>query len=534
MRPFHLKAVLFDFDGTLSRPGTLDFRVIKEELGCPVEKPVLEFIGEMPDAADRRWSMEKLHAFERVGAEQSTPNPGAEDCVHWIRRQGLLVGIITRNSRSAVRRSLENFARLSEADFDVVVTRDDPAAPKPSPEGIRYAAERLGVKPAEAAVVGDFIFDVEAGMRAGAVSIFLSNGDDAETIEADFTIPRLSGLQDILRLGLPLQNGKLPNDLLERFLEGWGEGDPSLLVRPGVGEDTAAVRLGDAEVLVVTSDPITFATDAIGFYAVVVNANDMATSGAVPRWLTTTLLLPTGTTPSQVHHTLSELRAACRRWSITLCGGHTEITDAVVRPVVAGTLMGTTSRNRLLDKKAIRPGDAVLLTKSAGLEGTAIAAVEFRDRLSGMGMPEEILIRCRQLLDQIGVMEEARIASASAGMRSLHDITEGGVATALAELSTAGGYGIRVDLDRIPVLEETRQVCRMLDLDPLGLIGSGSLLICCRTDVEEEVMSGIRNAGIAVVRIGEVIDASPGIQAHRGRRPVEMPVFEVDEITKLF
>ncbi|MCG6893942.1 MAG: hypothetical protein LJE65_10075, partial [Desulfobacteraceae bacterium] len=200
----------------------------------------------------------------------------------------------------------------------------------------------------------------------------------------------------------------------------------------------------------------------------------------------------------------------------------------------AGTLMGTTSRNRLLDKKAIRPGDAVLLTKSAGLEGTAIAAVEFRDRLSGMGMPEEILIRCRRLLDQIGVMEEARIASASAGMRSLHDITEGGVATALAELSTAGGYGIRVDLDRIPVLEETRQVCRLLDLDPLGLIGSGSLLICCRTDVEEEVMSGIRNAGIAVVRIGEVIDASPGIQAHRGRRPVEMPVFEVDEITKLF
>lgn len=534
MKPFRAKAVLFDFDGTLSRPDALDFRTIKEELGCPPDKPVLEFIEEKGDPAERTRAMERLHAFERLGAERSIPNAGAEACVHRLRQRGLGVGILTRNSRSAVRTALENFTRLSESDFDVTVTRDDPAAPKPSPEGIRLAAERLGVNPDEIVMVGDFVFDVDAAVRAGAVSVFLSNEGDEDPGDADFTITDLSELEEVLRWGLPLRNGKLPNDLLQRFLSEFGFEDPSLLVRPGVGEDTAAVRLDGSDVLVVTADPITFATDAIGWYTAVVNANDMATSGAVPRWLATTLLLPPGTTPSQVHRILSELQAACRKWAIVPCGGHTEITDAVNRPVVAATLMGTADRGGLLDKKAMRPGDAVLMTKSAGLEGTAIAAVEFRDRLAALGMDESRRLRCREALERIGVMEEARIAAASSGTRALHDVTEGGVATALAELSAAGGYGIRVNLDRIPVLEETREVCRLLEMDPLGLIGSGSLLICCRSDAEQGLLEDIRAAGVPAVRIGKVVDAPAGVRAYRGETEVDMPVFEVDEITKLF
>lgn len=201
MKAFRAKAVLFDFDGTLSKPGSLDFRVIKKELGCPPESPVLEWILEQPEA-ERLRAMERLHTFESEGAERSRPNAGAEQIIKDLRAGGLKVGLITRNSLSSVARALDNFEGLSIRHMDVLVTRDDPLAPKPSPEGILHAARKLGVEPRELVVVGDFIFDVEAGSRAGAVTVFLTNGAVGEPPQSDFRIDRLSDLEGVLRLGM--------------------------------------------------------------------------------------------------------------------------------------------------------------------------------------------------------------------------------------------------------------------------------------------------------------------------------------------
>jgi hydrogenase maturation factor len=325
-------------------------------------------------------------------------------------------------------------------------------------------------------------------------------------------------------MGRPLNPGKLPNDLLARFLNEFAFEDDSVLIGPGMGQDTAAIDLQGAQVLVVTSDPITFVTDAIGFYAVVVNANDMATSGATPRWLTTTLLFPGGTTPSHIRRTMGELKEACARWRITPCGGHTEITDAVTRPLIIGTMAGTVTKERLIDKGRMRPGDKILMTKSAGLEGTAILAREFRERLLMLGLSEEFIERSAALLSHISVLEEAAIAASHKGTTAMHDATEGGVATALRELCAAGGYGVRVDLDAIPVMEETARVCDLLKIDPLGLISSGSLLICCRHEHHRTLLEAIESRGISVRPIGEVVEG--GSQ--------DLPFFEVDEITRLF
>ena len=533
MKPFRAKAVLFDFDGTLSLPGSLDFDWIKGELGCPLHKPVLEFIHALPDPDERQRAMDLLDDFERAGAEQSEPNRGAEAIVAFIRSRGLRTGLITRNSLASIERALENFEHLTLSDFDVIITRDDPPAPKPSPEGILHAADGLGVDVSELVVVGDFVFDVQAGERAGAVTVFLTNRSGQDPPKADFTIHRLPELEEVLRMGLPLGPGKLPADLLVRFLSELSFDDPSVRIGPGMGEDTAVVDPGGSDLLVMTSDPITFAGDAAGLYAVAVNANDMATSGALPRWLITVLLFPPGSTPSEIHGLMEEVCAACRRWHIAPCGGHTEITDAATRPVVVGTMVGTVDRDGLVDKRSMRPGDVLLMTKSAGLEGTAILAREFGERLRRAGIGEEILERASALISRISVVEEARVcASFSPAVSAMHDVTEGGVATALAELSEAGGFGLFVTPGEIPVLEEDPPHRRGPGNRPLrpDRIGESPHLLPAPPKVPG-LLEAIENLGIRAQRIGEVLDRPAGNETDGGG---PFPSFEVDEITRIF
>jgi hydrogenase expression/formation protein HypE len=328
----------------------------------------------------------------------------------------------------------------------------------------------------------------------------------------------------------PLLSGKLPNDLLRELLSEVVAEDPSILIHPGVGEDIAAVDVTGEEVLVLKSDPITFATDGIGQYAVMVNANDIATAGARPRWLLTTLLFPPGSTAALVFRVVRELQEFCRKWGIALCGGHTEITDAVTRPVVVGMMAGTVRRGDLIDKRGMRPGDSLLLTKGAAVEGTAIIAREFSGRLTSLGMAAADIRACRSFLDRISIIPEAGIAAAIAGTSAMHDVTEGGIATALEELS----HRLRVDVGAIPIFPETRRVCRLLGVHPLGLIGSGSLLICCRNACRSRIEKALHRAGIPVACIGAVLEKGTGVEAVKNGRPARWRSFEVDEIARLF
>ncbi len=535
-KPFLTKAVLFDFDGTLTEPGAIDFAVIKNAVGCPVDTPILEYIAVLPDPDQRKNAYAALDKFEAEAAERSMPNEGAESLLAHLRTMGIPVGLISRNNLDSIKISIRNFQDTTLRDFDVVITRDDPIAPKPSPAGILMAAEKLGINADQFIVVGDYIFDIEAGRRAGAVTILLEADPPVAMpdVDSDFVITHLGEVREIVLLGQPLPQGKLPNGLLDRFLNHLYIKDPSLLIAPGVGEDTAATDISNDEVLVLKSDPITFATDAVGQYAVLVNANDIATSGATPRWFMTTLLFPPATPGSAIWLTMEELNRISARYDITLCGGHTEITDAVSRPVVIGSLVGTVARKDLIDKSSMRPGDKVLMTKAVAVEGTAIIAREFEDRLKALNISDEQIHNCRKLLDQISIMEEAKLAVNTGGVSAMHDVTEGGLATALFELSAAGGYGITVDMDTIPIFPETENICGLLDISPLGLIGSGTLLICYRPEQLEKMMGTLVKAGIRVTCIGEVLDQKAGITAYTHTGPQSWPTFEVDEIARLF
>ena len=428
-KSFRIKAVLFDFDGTLTKPGALDFPLLKETIGCPDDIPILEFIEGLPTPLEREEIFSVLERFEINAASNSEPNHGAEELIHYLRSKGLGIGIITRNSLLSIERALQNFKNIDISDFDVIISRDTPVKIKPSGDGILMAAQTLNVDVKQVLMVGDYVFDIQAGQSAGCITAFLDYGDVSgiSKIESDFTISSLEEIKRIVRLGLPLATGKLPNDILEEFLDQFNFHDPSVLIGAGVGEDAAAINVDQEEVLVLKSDPITFATDSIGRYAVLINANDIATSGATSRWFLTTLLFPSGVVASEIRQVMHELESVCRQWDITLCGGHTEITDAVTRPVITGMLAGTVAKSDLIDKRNMRPGDSVLLTKAVAVEGTSIIAREFGNKLRGFGMSETELEECRQFLSAISILEEAKIAGRSSQVSAMHDITEGGL-----------------------------------------------------------------------------------------------------------
>ncbi len=535
-KPYRISAVLFDFDGTLTKPDALDFSVIKKTLGCPKEIPVLEFIESIPDRQKKADAFVELNCFESLGAANSEPNPGAEDLIRTIHSIGLPMGLITRNSIDSVKAALKNFNGVGLDDFDIVITRDDPVMPKPSPEGILLAARRLNIEPRHILMVGDFVFDIDAGRNAGTLTALLDVNPrvDKSSLQCDIIISCLTDLEPVLQMGSPLPQGKLPNEMLEQFLHGFSFEDPALLIRAGVGEDIAAVDIRQEEVLILKSDPITFATDAIGHYAVLVNANDITTCGAIPRWFLTTLLFPRGSTGSEIQHVMTGLNHIASKYGITLCGGHTEITDAVTRPVVVGSLAGTVCKSGLIDKKSMKTGDLLLMTKSVAVEGTAIIAREMEDKLLSMGFSDSDIYSCKQFLDHISILEEARIAKDIGGVTAMHDVTEGGLATAVTELSIAGKHHIRIDMNHIPIFPQTQRICDAFDLSPLGLIGSGSLLICCDPDKKDKIIAGIRNAGIDATCIGEVLKNGEGVMAMDDLKPVTWPRFKVDEIARLF
>jgi hydrogenase expression/formation protein HypE len=541
-RAFRLRAVLFDFDGTLTRPGALDFVAVKRAVGCPPECLLLEWIEALPAGAQRTAALAALERFEMEGAAKSQPNEGAEDLLRRLRALGLRIGVLTRNGRRAVDAALARFGAHGTDDFDVVVTRDDAVSPKPSPDGVSHAAAAMGVTAEETLVVGDFLLDMLAGRAAGAVTAYLTNGDGEAAVDTpgcpdgdacDFVVHGLAELDAVVRLGLPLPQGKLPNELLDRHLQSLAGGDPAVLLPAAVGEDVSALDMTGVEVLVAHGDPITLTGGDLGRYAVLVNANDIAASGGEPRWLLTTVLLPTGTTPSQAVALLSEISATAAAEDIVLVGGHTEVSAVVSRPVVSATMLGVVRRADLRDKREASPGDKVILTKRLAAEGTALLAGELSVRLRALGMADGELDDCRSLLDRLSIVPEARLATRFAGVRALHDVTEGGLATALRELAAACHQGITVHVERIPVFPETARVCELLGVDPLGLIASGSLLICCRPAEAEAVVTVLRDACVEAVEIGEVGEPGAGVTALERGRPAAWPEFAVDEAARV-
>jgi hydrogenase maturation factor len=333
-----------------------------------------------------------------------------------------------------------------------------------------------------------------------------------------------------------LPTGKLPPELLQAVLDKHGAHDPRVIVGPRVGEDAAVIDLGD-RYLVAAADPITFTTDELGWYALHVNANDIVVRGATPRWFLATVLLPAGATDEGRVRTLFEqLGEACEALEVALVGGHTEVTPAVDRPLVAGTMLGEVARDRLVTTGGAQVGDAIVLTKGVPLEGAAIIAREKEAELLARGVRPSIVRKAKNFLRTpgISVRPEAEIACEVATVHAMHDPTEGGLATALHELATAANVGLRIDHDRIMVVPEGRALCEAFGLDVLGTIASGALLITLPPADAGLVLHALARESIDCHFIGQVVAPEHGVLLVEGARQWPLPTFPRDEIARLF
>jgi hydrogenase maturation factor len=329
--------------------------------------------------------------------------------------------------------------------------------------------------------------------------------------------------------------GKLPPKLLAELLSQAPITDGRVLFPPGIGLDCAVVDLGE-RLLVLKSDPITFASDQVGWYAVQVNANDISTTGAVPSWFLPTVLLPESAAEAALARAIfDQIYAACRALGISVVGGHTEVTYGLDRPVVAGTLVGEVSRSRLVTPRGVRPGDRLLLTKGVPVEATALLARERAASLQTDFSEDEIRQASGFLYDPgISVVRDAQAALDAGRVNAMHDPTEGGLYAAVWELAAASGCTLVIDPLKVPVPALSRRLCAHFGIDPLGAIASGALLLTAPEDDTEAIMGALEAAGISCADVGcaEAGEVSAWQETGGVRTPLPWP--EQDEIARLF
>jgi hydrogenase expression/formation protein HypE len=312
--------------------------------------------------------------------------------------------------------------------------------------------------------------------------------------------------------------GKVPPDLLDALVyRHLGVRRPDVLVHASLGEDCAVIDFG-GDLAAVTTDPITGAGDDLGWYAVLIGTNDLAAAGAQPVAVALTVLLAPGRAADDLARLMRDAAEAAASLGVEIAGGHSEVVGGIDRTIVVVTALGRVARGRLLHSGGARSGDTVLLTKAAGIEGTAILAGARRaDLLPALG--DAALARAGGYRTQLSVLPEAR-AAAGAGATAMHDVTEGGVLGAVYELAAASGLGVVLEADRVPVREETAAICRTLGADPLALIGSGALLVA--TPEPERTAAAIAAAGVPATAIA-TLGSGPRRLRRAGREDALVP-----------
>ena len=330
-----------------------------------------------------------------------------------------------------------------------------------------------------------------------------------------------------------MEVGKFPPELLERLLGSAGSDDPRVVLGPRVGEDAAALDFGD-RLLIAKSDPVTFATDRAGWYAVQVCANDVACTGATPRWFLATLLVPESFSIEEAKRLFDDVMESCNTLGVALIGGHSEVTQGIQRPIVMGTMLGEVQRDRLITTAGAQEGDSIVVTKGVAIEGTALLARDRAEELRQAGVEESVITRSAEMLDTLGisVIHDAQ-TSVQLPVHSMHDITEGGLFTALHEVAAASGLGLAVEEDSVPVLPETNAVCTALGLHPMGLLASGAMLVTLHPQYTPSLLHYLDHAGINAWEIGQMLPAEEGsVLFTRGGDEVPLPQFRRDELAR--
>jgi len=298
--------------------------------------------------------------------------------------------------------------------------------------------------------------------------------------------------------------GKVPPEVLQSIVfSKLGRSDADVILGPELGEDAAVIKVGD-QVIIAATDPITGSVEDVGWLAVHVNANDIATFGVSPRWFLTSIILPPGFTTDQLGKIMNQIDMAAKELDIAVTGGHSEVSESVSQPIVIGFMMGIAPTDKYVTSSGAKPGDALIVTKTVGIEGTSILASEGGLYLSEK-ISEEIVKQGQQLRNSISVVKDGVTAFQTGFIHAMHDPTEGGLANGVHELCDASGVGFNLEYDQIPLNEATKQICEHLQINPLELISSGSMLISCEGRHAAHIMQELSAVGIDAAIIGTLV-----------------------------
>ena len=310
-----------------------------------------------------------------------------------------------------------------------------------------------------------------------------------------------------------LKLGKLPDDELSRILEKYTNSKSErVLLGPKLGEDAAIIDMSSSEnnCLAVCVDPIMVDISNAPYFAVAINVNDIVTRGATPKWASSSVFFPEGSTLNDVDKFFGQLYDAIQPHGISIVTGHTEVTALVKNPGVVLTMLGEVDKDKIITTAGAKVGDSLILTGGAGIEGTAILAADMYKSLKGK-VDESTIERAKQFLYDPGIcVARAAYISWKHSPNSLHDPTEGGVRKGIEELAMASENGVYVDYNKIPIREETQRICSVTRDDPLGIFGSGALLISISADKVDGLLRDYRDAGIVAHEIGRVTQKDRG------------------------
>jgi thiamin-phosphate kinase len=301
-----------------------------------------------------------------------------------------------------------------------------------------------------------------------------------------------------------LPHGKIPIDILrEVVFTNLGAKRKEVAVGPSAGIDAAVIDTENRS-LIVSMDPITGALETIGWLAVNVNANDVATFGVEPAFLVTCLLLPEDSQRKTIETICNQMNDAAKELNIAIVGGHCEITPGIANPIVVGCIIGTTEKGNYVTAAGAKPGDMIILTKSAGIEGTAILASDREEKLKKT-MNIKMIQKAKEFYTQISVVKEAITAFKTGGVDAMHDPTEGGIIGGINEMADASNLGVRIHEEKIPVQHETEKICKLFKINPLYLISSGALLIAAKPEAADKIVAQLKNKGIHATIIGQFL-----------------------------
>jgi hydrogenase maturation factor len=301
---------------------------------------------------------------------------------------------------------------------------------------------------------------------------------------------------------MKLPPGKIPANILEETVfKNLGVKREEVVLGPSAGYDGAVIDVGENS-LIVSMDPITGALERIGWLAVKINANDIATFGVEPAFLLSCILLPEDADRKIVENISFQMGQAARDLGMAIIGGHCETTPGLANPIVVGCTIGVTEKGNYVTAGGGKLGDRLILTKNAGIEGTAILASD-REKQVKTALDDSVVQRAKGFFDQISVVKDAVTAFKTGGVHAMHDPTEGGICGGIHEMADASNLGVKIFEEKIPVRPETIEICRFFKIDPLQLISSGALLISAKPNYIDKITENLKHKNINASIIGE-------------------------------